>query len=154
MPRQDDVGVQLGGASDRRVNVVDLEPQEHAVAVGPVIRVADRPVVVCDLEAVQLEDQHAVRDQALVLAAAVRALTAEEALVPPTAHFDIGHRDKGLGTHENLRSPNFFLATAAAWYHSTVKRPCAHSRVFAKLAIKAQSRLLLTTITKNLSIFI
>jgi len=33
----------------------------------------------------------------------MRALTAEEALVPPTTCFDVGHRDERLRMHQNLR---------------------------------------------------
>lgn len=49
-------------------------PEKHAVAVRPVSRVADRPMTVLHLEAVELEDQHTVRDEALVLPATVGAL--------------------------------------------------------------------------------
>jgi hypothetical protein len=60
-------------------------------------------VVVFDLKAVQLEDQRTIRDQSLIFRATVRALTAEEALVPLATRFDIGHRDEGLGAHQILR---------------------------------------------------
>src|SRR6266508_883984 len=50
--RADDLGSQLVGPGDGGVEVVDLEPQQHPVAVGPGVRIADRPVVVVDLEVV------------------------------------------------------------------------------------------------------
>lgn len=84
--------MQLCGTGDRRVEVVDLEPEEHAVAVRPVSRVADRPMTVLHLEAVELEDQHTVRAEALVLPATVGALASEQSLVPLAARLDI--RDK------------------------------------------------------------
>jgi hypothetical protein len=68
--------------------------------------------MVFDLKAVQLEDQRAIRDQSLVFRAAVRALTAEEALIPPAARFDVGHGDQGLGMHENLR------LNSAVWHRA------------------------------------
>src|SRR5205823_2022156 len=68
-----------------------------------VLRVADRPVMMFDFKAVQLEDQHATGDQALIYRPAVGALTAEQTLIPSTARFDVGHGDEGLRTHQHLR---------------------------------------------------
>ena len=99
MARLDDLGLQFGDTGDRGIEVVDFKPQEHAVAIGRVIRITDRPVAVFDLKTVQLEDQRTIRDQSLIFRPAVRALTAEETLVPPAARFDIGHRNERLRTH-------------------------------------------------------
>lgn len=107
MARQDDLGFQFGGTGESCIEVVDFKPQEYAVSIGLVVRITDRPVVVFDLKAVQLEDQHAIGDEPLVFCPAVRALTTEEALVPPAARLDICHRDKGLGTHQNLQRESF-----------------------------------------------
>lgn len=74
MAWQNNFGSQLGDAGDRCIEVVDFKPQEHAIAIGPVIRIADWPVVVLDLKAVQLEDQHTLRrDQSLIFRPAVVA---------------------------------------------------------------------------------
>ena len=104
MARQDDFGVQFGDTGDRGIEVVDFKPQEYAISIGLVIRITDRSVVVFDLKAVQLQDQHAVGDQSLIFRAAVRALAAEQTLVPPAARFDVGHCDEGLGTHRDIHS--------------------------------------------------
>jgi hypothetical protein len=104
MARQNNFGFQLGDTGDRCLEVVDFKPQEHSVPVGLVIRIADWPVVVFDLKAVQLEDQHTLRrDQSLIFRPAVVAPTVEESLVPTAAAFDISYRNQGLGTHDNLR---------------------------------------------------
>jgi hypothetical protein len=66
-------------------------------------RVADRSVVVLDLPAMELEDQDVTPVEPLVFRAAVRALDAEESLIPAAARLDVGHRDQGLGTHPCLR---------------------------------------------------
>ena len=107
MTWQDDLSFQFGGAGDSGIEVVDFKPQQYAVAIRLVFRITDLPMVVLDLKAVQLEDQHTCRDQSLIFRPAVRALTTEETLVPPAARFDIGHRDQGLGTHEHLHR-NYF----------------------------------------------
>jgi hypothetical protein len=109
MARQDDLGFQFGDTIHRRIEVVDFKPQQYSISIGFVIRITNRPVVVCDFEAVQLHDQLAIGNQSLIFAPAVRALTAKQALVPPAARFDVGHRDEGLGTH------------LAPWFHGEQK---------------------------------
>ena len=98
MARFDTVCLHLRGSGDGGVEVVDLEPQKDSVPIGLVIGISDSPVVMYDLEAVQLEDQGAVRDQSLVFRAAVVAPTAEQTLVPAAACLDVGHGNQGLGT--------------------------------------------------------
>jgi hypothetical protein len=66
------------------------------------VPIADRVVMMPDVESVQLKDQHAIRDQTLVLSPAVRTLTAEGALVPAAARFDIGDRDERLWPRVSL----------------------------------------------------
>ena len=90
---KDDTGFQVGDTHNGVVEVVNLEPQKHAVSVGFVVRIADRAVMMLDVESVQLKNQHTVRYQTLVLFAAVRALASEETLIPAAARFDIGHCD-------------------------------------------------------------
>ncbi len=102
MARQDDFRFHLGSAGNGRVEVLDLEPQEYAVSIGLVVWIADRPVMVPDLEGVQLEDQRVTRNQPLVFGTTVRALTPEEALIPSAAGFDVTHGDKRLWMHQDL----------------------------------------------------
>jgi len=47
---------------DRIVEVVDLEPERHAVAVRPRWGVSDPAVVVLDVEAVQLQHERLVAE--------------------------------------------------------------------------------------------
>lgn len=98
MARLDLIGSHLTGALDGGVEVVDLEPQQDAVSVGPVIRITDRPVMVMDLEAVELKHQHTIADQPLVLGSAMCAPAAQEALIPLAARLDVGHGNERLGT--------------------------------------------------------
>ena len=49
MARLDDLGLQFGNTVDRGIEVVDFKAQEHAVAIGRVIRITDWPVAVFDL---------------------------------------------------------------------------------------------------------
>jgi len=51
---------------------------------------------------VAASDQLTVADQALVFNPTMRALAAEETLVPLTARFHIGYGYEGLGTHEDI----------------------------------------------------
>src|SRR5262245_25975400 len=85
--RHDNLGVPRSDPSDRLLKVINFKPEEHAVAVRFVIRVADRAVMMRDLKAVQLHHQFAVMLQTFVLRAAVRALTSKESLIPPAAGF-------------------------------------------------------------------
>ena len=84
----------------RGIEVVDLEPEEHAVAVRLIVAVTDWPVMMFNLEMVELENQGAVRNEPFVVRAAVRALTTEQALIPPAAGFDVGDGDERLWTHD------------------------------------------------------
>jgi hypothetical protein len=60
--REHNLGTKPCGALDRIVEVVDLEPERHAVAVGPRPGVADPAVVVLDVEAVQLQDERSIAE--------------------------------------------------------------------------------------------
>jgi hypothetical protein len=89
----------LSGALQDRVKVVHFEPEQDAVSIGLVIAVADRPMVVFNLEAVQLKNQSAVRNQLLVLGASMGAPAAQQALIPSAAGFYIGYCDERLRAH-------------------------------------------------------
>jgi hypothetical protein len=52
-----------------------------------------------DVKAVQLQDEPAILHQLLIVAAAVSPPTAQQALIPPAAGFDIGCTDERLGAH-------------------------------------------------------
>jgi hypothetical protein len=97
--RHDDLGLHLGRAQHGRVEIIGLEPEQDAVAIRLVIGIANRPVMVFDVEAVQLQDQHAMRGQSLIFMAAMRAIAAKQALIPPAAGLDIGNGNEGLGAH-------------------------------------------------------
>jgi hypothetical protein len=100
MARHQHVRLHPFRAGDGGVEIVDLEPEEHAVAVGLDGRIADRAVMMLDLPSVQLQDQGVARNQALVFGAAVGA--AKQILVPPAARLDIADGDEGLWTQLNL----------------------------------------------------
>jgi hypothetical protein len=98
---EDDLCTQLGGALGGSVEVADLEPQQHTIARRKA-GIADGTMFVVDLPVVELENELAVRDEPFVVGTAMRALTAEEPLVPRTARFDIVNRDKWLGPHASM----------------------------------------------------
>jgi hypothetical protein len=102
MARHQHVRLHPFRAGDGGVEIVDLEPEEHAVAVGLDGRIADRAVMMLDLPPVQLQDQGIVRNQALVFGPAMRAAAAEEILVPSAARFDVADGDEGLWAQLNL----------------------------------------------------
>jgi hypothetical protein len=62
------------GAVDGRVELVNLEPQKHAVAVRLEILIADRTMMVFHIPSVQLQDQSPIRKNALVLGTAMTTL--------------------------------------------------------------------------------
>src|SRR5205823_998064 len=83
--RQDDLGIQLCNSDQCLFEVYYLKPEQHAVAIGPVLRIPDSPMVVLHLKAVELHDQHVVLDQPLILAAAVVRFAPQQPLIPPAA---------------------------------------------------------------------
>jgi hypothetical protein len=50
--RHHDVDAHLFSSPDRRVEIIDLEPQQDTVSIGAVVRLTDATVIVLDLEAV------------------------------------------------------------------------------------------------------
>lgn len=66
------------------------------------VGIADRSVMMLHIPAVQLKNQLAVRNKALILRAAMAALTVKKTLVPATARLNIAHANKGLWTHTNF----------------------------------------------------
>jgi hypothetical protein len=100
MARENDLGVQFGSAENGCVEIANLKPQEHAIARREVW-VADRPVMMGHIPAVQLKNQATVRIEPLIMRPAVPALTAKESLIPATARLDITHTDKGLRVHRH-----------------------------------------------------
>lgn len=57
MAWQHNLGLQLRDTDHGRIEIVNLKPKEHAVAIGSVSRITDRSMVVCHLEVVQLQNQ-------------------------------------------------------------------------------------------------
>ncbi len=57
MPRHDNFDIHFSAAPHDRLKIVDLEPEQHPVSIGPVLTIADRAVIVFALEAVQLKDE-------------------------------------------------------------------------------------------------
>src|SRR4051812_35483725 len=99
VPRQEDFGSHRPGPRDRRVDVLDLEPQQYAVARRPVVGVADPSVMVLDFPPVQLQHQFPRDDQALVIRPAVIASAAEQLLIPTAARFYVVYANQWLRAH-------------------------------------------------------
>jgi len=55
MPRLDDFSFEFGSVLEDSVEVIHFEPEQNAVSIGLVIRVANRTVIMLDFEVVQLE---------------------------------------------------------------------------------------------------
>jgi hypothetical protein len=86
----------LSAAADECVEVIDLEPKCHPVA-SRVRGIGQPAVVMLDVVAMQLENQHSVDEQSLVLLAAVVAERAKDPLIPAAGGWDVGDRDQWLG---------------------------------------------------------
>src|SRR5688572_11602890 len=102
MAWQDDLSLQFFSACHGRIEVVEFKPQEHAISVGRDVWISDTPMMMLHIPSVQLEDQPVTQDQPLIIPAAMRTLTAEQALIPATARLNIAHANKGLGMHTNF----------------------------------------------------
>jgi hypothetical protein len=95
-----DIGSELVCACHGRVEVLHLEPQQHAVAQGPDIGLAQRTVVVLDFPTVQLEHESSVViDQAFVVRSAVVAPSSEQVLEPLARGLDVVDCEEWLCTH-------------------------------------------------------
>jgi hypothetical protein len=101
MAREDDLRLQLRGPGDSRVEVANFKPQEHTVSRREV-GIADGTVMMLHIPAVQLKNQLPVRNEPLILRAAMATLTAKETLIPATARLNIAHANKRLWTHMNF----------------------------------------------------
>ena len=99
MTGQHDLNAHFSSALHYRVEIIHLEPEQHAIAVGSVGGIGDRAVMMFDFKAVQLQNELAILHHLLILPAAVRAATAQQALIPPAAGFDIRDTDERLGAH-------------------------------------------------------
>ena len=102
MPGQNDFHGHLCRALHDRVEVLYLEPQQHAVPIRLVVPIADPAVMVFHFKAVQLQDELAVRHQALVLRAAVITVQTYQTLIPLAACFHISDCDERLRAHRKL----------------------------------------------------
>lgn len=60
MPREDNFNAHFSCALDDRIKVVNLEPQQHSIAIRLVIGIADASMMVFDFEAVQLKHKLAI----------------------------------------------------------------------------------------------
>jgi hypothetical protein len=96
---QHDFDTHLSGALHHIIEVVHFEPEQDTVAIWPVVGVGDRTVMVCDFEAVQLEDQVAVGYELFVFIASMIAATAQQALIPEAAPWHVGNGDEWLRPH-------------------------------------------------------
>ena len=96
MTRLDHIGLQLLGARNRCVKVLQFKPQENAISIGPKVGISDWAVLVLDIPIVQLKDQGSLGDQPLIVRSAVRALATQEVLIPAAACLDIVHANEGL----------------------------------------------------------
>jgi hypothetical protein len=99
MPWQHHLDIHLGSALHDRIKIIHLEPEQHTITVGSVSAIADGAVMMFDFKAVQLQNELAILYQLLILAAAVRAAAAQQALIPPAAGFDIRDTDERLRPH-------------------------------------------------------
>jgi hypothetical protein len=102
MPRHDDLHAHFSSALHHAVEVVHFEPQQYAVSIRLVVRIADRAVMVSYFEPVQLKDKFAIRDQLLIFGTSMIAPAAQQTLVPSATRFHIGYGDERLRTHGKL----------------------------------------------------
>lgn len=104
MARQNNLSFQTLGARNCRIKILNFEPQQHAVADSEV-RLAYAPVMMRHLPIVQLKNQPAIRDQPLVIWAAMGALAPEKLLIPAARRLDVPRANKRLWMHRPYSHP-------------------------------------------------
>jgi hypothetical protein len=92
MARQDDLCLQFASPDGGCVEVADFKPQKHAVS-RLKAGVANAPVMVFHIPLVQLKDQPLLRDESLIVRAAMIAPAAKKALIPAAARLNVPHAD-------------------------------------------------------------
>jgi hypothetical protein len=130
MPRHDDFHAHFGAALHDLVEIVHLKPQQYTISVWLIFTIADRTVMVFYLEAVQLKDNPAIKEQLLVLRTPMATPAAQQTLIPSAACFYIGYGDERLRTHRDYRNNSSLtlwplLDTLRPVWH--VNRNCAES---------------------------
>jgi hypothetical protein len=100
MAGQNDLRLQVHSSGYGRVEVVDFKPKEHTISVREV-SVANGTVMMLHVPMVQLKNQPAVRNEPLILGAAVVALATKETLIPATAGLNVSDTNKRLWAHMN-----------------------------------------------------
>lgn len=91
----DELGLELVDPSHGRVKVVDLKPDRHPVT-ERLAGIANRAVMMLGLELMQLQDEIAIDQQLLVLAAAVTPFGAKRCLIPAAGGLDVSDSDHRL----------------------------------------------------------
>jgi hypothetical protein len=99
VPRHENIRFHFYGTVNGRIEIVDLKPQQNAIAIRLVGRIADPTMMMFHIKSMQLEDQNAVRNQSLVFRPSVCAPAAQEPLIPAATCLDVTDCNKGLGTH-------------------------------------------------------
>ena len=101
MAWQDNLRLQFLSVHQSCVKVGNFKPQEHTVSRCDV-GIANATMMMFHFPAVQLKNQPPLRNEPLVIGAAVVTPTAQEPLIPATARFNITHANQGLGCHSNF----------------------------------------------------
>ena len=113
----DDLGAELAGAGDGGFEVVDLEPEEHAVAVPRRLGV-DEVGMVLGVPRVQLHQQLPVAEQPIVdvavLVLRVERISAEQLPIPLARRTHVAHGNERL--RSNAHAAN--IASAAVFIQS------------------------------------
>ena len=108
MARQHNLRSEFLSAEHCGGKILYFKPQQHTIPMSKVW-VADGPVMMFRLPAMQLHEQLTVRKQLLILFSAVAALASQQTLVPATARFDISDANQGLWTHLLSNSSTMLL---------------------------------------------
>ena len=90
MAGQNDPRLQVHSSGYGRVEVVDFKPQEHTISMRKV-SVPNGTVMMLHVPTVQLKNQAAVRNEPLILGAAMVTLATKETLIPAAARLNVSH---------------------------------------------------------------
>jgi hypothetical protein len=91
-------------AFDGGIDVGYFKPKRHPIPVRPLVRIADRNVVMAHQPGMQLQHETPIVNESLIFGPAVGALTSEQSLIPAAAGLDVVHANEGLGAHESRLS--------------------------------------------------
>jgi hypothetical protein len=98
----DDLRIYRCEAANRSVDVVNLKPEQQAIARRGVSRITDWTVMMINVPFVQLQNKLAIGLETLVIRSTMGTRAIQNLLIPAAACFDITYANQWLWAHRRI----------------------------------------------------